>query len=101
EIEQIRRITPKRVFEEEYLAKFTDSADGVFRGVREVATAPLNAQPDHRTRYIMGLDWGREDDYTAIAVIDAERGQMVALDRFNQIGWELQRGRIKALCEKW
>ena len=26
---------------------------------------------------------------------------MVALDRFNQVGWELQRGRIAGIVKKW
>src|SRR5690606_12442495 len=30
-----------------------------------------------------------------------ETRQVVAMDRFNQIGWELQRGRLRALCERW
>jgi hypothetical protein len=47
------------------------------------------------------VDWGRDHDYTAIAIIDAETKHMVALDRFHQIGWELQRGRIAALYNTW
>ena len=55
--------------------------------------------PEHR--YVFGVDWGRSHDYTAIAVIDATLRQMVALDRFNQIGWSLQRGRLRALADFW
>ena len=47
------------------------------------------------------MDWGRSHDYTAIALVDVEARQMVALDRFHHIGWDLQRGRLKALCELW
>ena len=56
-------------------------------------------QPGHT--YIAGIDWGRANDYTAIAVIDATRGQMVALQRFNHIGWQLQRDRIASLVQHW
>jgi hypothetical protein len=101
EIDAIRRSTPMRVFREEYLAEFVDDAGQVFREVRAAATAPMHAAPVHGRRYIGGLDWGRDKDYTCIAVIDADSGVMVALDRFNQVGWALQRARLMALCERW
>jgi len=101
EIDAIRRVTPERIFRAEYLAEFLDDAGEVFRGLREAASAPLGAAPQPGRVYVAGVDWGRSRDYTAIAVIDAEARQMVALDRFHHIGWELQRGRLKQLCEVW
>lgn len=101
EFDAIRSNTPDRVFREEYLAEFIDDAGQVFRGVHEAATAPFDALPDARGRYVMGIDWGRENDYTAVVVIEANSGVMVALDRFNQIGWSLQRGRLRTLIETW
>ena len=101
EIDAIRRVTPERVFRTEYLAEFLDDAGEVFRGLRDAATAPLHAEPQPGRIYVAGVDWGRSHDYTAIALIDVEARQMVALDRFHHIGWDLQRGRLKALCEVW
>lgn len=101
ELEEVRATTPDRVFREEYLAEFIDDAGQVFRGVREAATARPDAEPMEGGRYIAGIDWGRSADATAIAIIDASTGHMVALDRFTKIGWELQRGRLRALCEHW
>lgn len=101
EIEAIRRITPERIFEEEYNARFQDDSGQVFRGIQEAATASTRAIPDPNRRYVAGIDWGREYDYTCIVVLDAENGQMVAIDRFNKVGWELQRGRLKQLCDIW
>ena len=101
ELQSIRRITPLHIWESEYEAKFIESAAQVFRGVNDAAApAPHNSpQPGHT--YIAGIDWGRANDYTAIAVIDATRGQMVALQRFNHIGWQLQRDRIASLVQHW
>lgn len=101
EIDALQRITPERVFREEYLAQFISDTGQVFRGVREAATAPLHAQPNPDHRYVCGIDWGRDHDYTCIAVMDTDTNTMVALDRFNLIGWELQRARLKALCDRW
>jgi hypothetical protein len=101
EIDAIRRVTPERIFRAEYLAEFLDESGEVFRGLRDAATAPRHAVPQPGRVYVAGIDWGRSHDYTAIALIDVEAGCMVALDRFHHIGWELQRGRLKALCELW
>jgi hypothetical protein len=101
ELEAVRRETPDRIFREEYLAQFMADAGQVFRGIEEAASAPVNPQPRRGARYIAGVDWGREDDYTCIVIIEAGSGRMVALDRFNQVGWSLQRGRLRALCQRW
>jgi hypothetical protein len=101
ELENIRRNTPDRVFREEYLAQFIADAGQVFRGIEDAATAQLKEQPIAGRRYMAGIDWGRDHDYTCIVVIDVDKGQMVDIDRFNQISWDLQRGRLKAICEKW
>jgi hypothetical protein len=101
ELESIRLQTPEHIWLQEYAAEFTDSAGQVFRGIRESAVAPLNAEPVPGARYVVGLDWGRDNDYTAIVVIDTEKSAVVALDRFNQVSWSLQRGRLKAVCDRW
>ncbi|MDQ7035040.1 MAG: hypothetical protein Q9P01_09440 [Anaerolineae bacterium] len=101
EIEAIRRTTSERVFREEYEAAFIDDAGQVFRGIREVTTAPPDAVYNPSHRYLAGIDWGRESDYTAIVIIDATTRQMVALDRFNKIGWQAQRDRLKLLASYW
>lgn len=101
ELESIHRQTSDHVWQSEYLAQFTDDSGQVFRGIRAAVAAvridfPL---PDHR--YVAGVDWGRSHDYTVIAIIDASDRQLVALDRFNKIGWNLQRGRLQAMTERW
>ncbi|MBL8146647.1 MAG: terminase family protein [Anaerolineae bacterium] len=101
EIDEIRRATPDRIFRAEYLAEFLDDAGEVFRGIHDAATAPLAASPQPGRIYVAGVDWGRSRDYTAIVIMDVEARQMVALDRFHHIGWDLQRGRLKSLCAIW
>lgn len=101
ELGAIRRVTPERVWREEYMAEFVEDSGRVFRRIHEAATAPRDALPVGGRRYVAGVDWGRENDYTVIAVLDAETRQMVALDRFREIGWEQQRGRLRTLCERW
>lgn len=101
DLETIRRTTPDRVFREEYLAEFITDAGQVFRGIQEAIRHDNPMPPDPTHRYVAGVDWGRDNDYTCIVVTDSTTGQMVAIDRFHQIGWALQRDRLKHLVEKW
>lgn len=101
EIEDARRHLPQSAFEQEYMAAFTDDAGAVFRNVRGCIddSLPL-AAPEPEQRYHGGLDWAQMSDFTVIAVVD-RTGRLVALDRFNQVGWAVQYGRVKAMTERW
>jgi hypothetical protein len=102
EIESARQELPQRIFEQEYLALFGQSAGSAFRNVRACATAARLAEPyTGGGPFVVGLDWGQSNDYSVIVVMDAATGRMVDMDRFNQIGWEVQRARVKTMCDKW
>lgn len=101
EVEAARNELPERIFAQEYLAQFLDDAGGVFRRVMESATAERQeiAIPGHD--YVIGIDWGKHNDWTVLTVLDATIREAVKIDRFNQIDYVLQRGRLGALCEKF
>ena len=101
EIEAARALLPERVFRQEHLAEFLDDAGGVFRCVEEAATVEPGSAPQPGESYVFGVDWGREDDFTCIAVLAVKSRRLVALDRFNEIGWSLQRGRLALLADRW
>jgi len=99
EIEQARQSLPHDVFKQEYLAEFLDDAAGVFRNVRACLGAVL-AAPVPGMSYSMGVDLARLTDFTTIYVLD-QNGVEVFHDRFNQIDWIVQKGRIKTACKKY
>ena len=103
EIELAREQLPERVFRQEYLAEFLDDAGAVFRGVTEAATAPASATPaEHQGhRIVIGADWGKSKDFTALSVLCATCRRQVALDRFNRIEYAFQAQRLRALAERW
>ncbi len=101
ELAAIQQVTPEFVWREEYLAEFVTDSGQVFREIAAAVTAPAGARPVSGRRYIGGIDWGRDHDATVIVIIDAESREIVALDRFTQISWALQRGRLAALCQQW
>lgn len=100
EIEEARRTLPSNFFEQEYAAKFIEDAGEVFRGVTAVSVADIPDKP-YQSRFVFGLDWGKKHDFTVISVFDIDKQRQVDLDRFNKVGWALQRGRIKRMYEKW
>ncbi|MBW7959817.1 MAG: hypothetical protein H3C69_09705 [Candidatus Promineofilum sp.] len=100
EIAELRQ-GPERIVAQEVDAMFLDDAGGVFRRVMEAATATPqdSAVPGHQ--YIMGIDWARSRDFTVLAIVDATLNQLVYLDRFNQIDYAVQRGRVLATYERF
>ena len=101
ELENIRRMTAARVWRSEYEASFSDESGQVFRRIREAVCHVRPEGPRAGHRYVAGVDWGRDYDYTVMVMMDATCRQIVAMDRFNQIGWHLQRGRLQAMVERW
>jgi phage terminase large subunit-like protein len=90
-----------RAYRQEWLAEFLEDGGGVFRGVRAAATLPKTHAPIDGHAYVFGVDWGRIDDNTVITVIDATARQVVMVDAFTDVGYAIQRGRIKAAYERW
>lgn len=107
EIEEARLSLPERVFAQEYLAQFLDDGGGVFRRVTAAVDSTLPADPyaardagDGRA-YVIGVDWGRHEDFTVLTVIDAKDRAVVAVDRFTQIDYAIQLARLQALAQRF
>jgi hypothetical protein len=103
-----------RTFDQEFLARFIDDGGGVFRRLGDAPQAETqhHALPNHR--YVMGVDWGKYNDFTVFCVLDitpqkhsspfgysVSRFDVCHLDRFNQIDYTLQMGRLSALIERF
>ena len=103
EIEAMRAQLPERIYRQEVLAEFLEDGGGVFRRVREAATAlpQERAQPGHS--YVAGVDWGKHHDFTVITVIDetGPRPSVACVDRFNQIDYAVQIGRLNAILDRF
>lgn len=101
EIEAARLELPERVFRQEYLAEFIDDAGGVFRRVLEAACATAQDSAINGHSYLVGIDWGKYNDFTVLAVIDTTTKELVHLDRFNQIDYTVQIERLRTLAAKF
>lgn len=101
EIEAARRMLPERVFAQEYLAEFVEDAGGVFRRIMEAAIAAPMTGALEGHEYVLGVDWGKLNDFTVVSVVDATLGDLVHMDRFNQIDYAVQLSRVMALYQRF
>lgn len=106
EIAAARREMPERSFSQEYLAEFLEDS-AVFRRIRESATAirqeyAQHNHPSHpRHSYVVGVDWGKYEDYSVFAVVDVTTGELCHLDRSNRIDYTAQIKRLEDLCKRF
>ena len=101
EIEKMRRILPEAVFNQEYLAQFTESGIELFRGVDDIVNQDCYEDPKAEHRYILGVDLGRVNDFTVLTVIDKQTHKVVHWERFNKIDWKLQKDRVVVVAKKY
>jgi len=102
EIEAAKGGLPEDIFKQEYLAQFLEGEGAVFRNITACMSAPKTTPEAHKGHQIVaGVDWAKQNDYTAISIGCLDCHQEIAKDRFNKIDFHFQRDRIKALCEKW
>ncbi len=101
EIEAARRDMTEASFSQEFLANFVSWEGSVFRHIMECATAERKEGPEAGHEYVVGVDWGRSNDFTCYVVLDLTARAMVAMDRSNKVDYVVQRGRLQALCDRW
>jgi hypothetical protein len=90
-------------YRQEIMAEFLDNEGAVFRNIPACMLAPLDPTPvDHAGhQLIMAADWGKSNDYTALSVGCVTCRTEVDRDRFNQIDYHFQRGRLQVMYERW
>ena len=101
ELDAMRSTMPERVYQQEIEALFLEDAGGVFRGVTDAATMGEQNGPQQGHSYVIACDWGRSNDYTVLAVMDAREQALVYMDRFSQIDYVLQMQRVTALAQQF
>lgn len=100
--EIIRDLTTE-AYRQEIMAEFLEAQGQVFRNILACLKAPddVTLEQHARHRLVAGVDWGKERDYTCISILCADCRVEIARDRFNQIDYTLQRGRLKVLYDRW
>lgn len=102
EVEAARRELPEDVFRQEYLAEFLSNQGAVFRNILACLCAQSTTPDAHKGHFIVGgIDWAQKADYTCCSVFCVTCKQELELDHYNKIDWQLQRGRVRSLNDKW
>ena len=99
EVEAARVELPEQVFRQEYLAEFLQNEGAVFRNIDACLSPDTGDHKGHRL--FAGVDWGQQNDFTAISIICGTCRREVELDRFNKIEFAFQRARLKAAIDRW
>ena len=106
-MEEKRKTSPERVFAQEVLAQFLQEGAGVFRRVTDAVDYTLTTDPhvardiQDGTAYVIGVDWGRTNDFTVFSVVNARTGALVSVDRFTDIDYAVQLQRLKSLHQRF
>lgn len=98
-IEAERARLPERIFRQEYLGEFLEGAGAVFHGVRDCATGTF-LDPIPGQVYFAGLDLARVEDYTVLTIMNRKH-QVVFVDRFHRLDWDIQVNRIRATADRY
>lgn len=98
EIELARNESTEKAFQEEYLAIPNEDFGAVFRKVQDCIRVKEHI---YNEPVVMGVDWGKQYDFTVLVVMGRDTKQIYEIDRFNEIDWTIQRGRLSAMARKW
>jgi hypothetical protein len=101
EVAAARETMAEDAFRQEILAVFLEDGAGVFRHVLEAATAVAIDKPLAGRQYVAGVDVAALVDYTVVAVMDAKTKELVHLDRFNRVDYNVLEERLAALYARF
>lgn len=97
---RLKEQTPERIFQQEYQAEFISDSSAVFRNLDKVI-GDGEQPPKEGHSYVIGVDLAKSEDFTVLVVMDRASREMVYMDRFNDISYNIQKDRIIALSRKY
>jgi hypothetical protein len=90
------------MYRQEILAQFLQNAGAVFRNILACLKAQSSTADQHAGhRIVIGVDWGKVNDFTVVSVFCDTCKCEVFLDRFNHLEWSLQRARVQNVYTTW
>lgn len=96
-------------YRQEILAEFPPNQGTVFSNLDAVLTLPVQGHEPgvyqvcapYTGRFVAGVDWGQDKDYTVIVVQDTVTGNVVHIERFNRMTHAAMRERVKRIMRLW
>ncbi len=100
-----KQLLTERQFAIEYEAQFVDDAGAVFpqQLIEACVDAGLSETRPLSVPTVAGLDWGRYQDYTALAILREAKGKMQAVhvERLPTTSWQIQIERLLQRFGEW
>ena len=101
-LDEITADLTEDAYKQEILAQFLESSGAVFRNISACCTLQPATPAEHEGHeLVMGIDWGKVNDYTVASVGCRDCRQEVDIVRFHGIPYRLARQRIAELAKKW
>lgn len=100
ELEKLKKELPQRVYAQEMMGDFTESASSVFKNIELCVGGELEPFKQGNS-YVTAVDLAKVDDFTVIITICRETKKVVAFERFNTIDWAIQKEKILAHCNRY
>lgn len=101
QLETLKKNFTDRQYRQEILAEFLDDGAGVFTNLRVCQRAKLQPEPRPGKRYVMGIDWAKQEDYTVFVVMDADLRKVVHMERHQGLDWNVNMDRAIRCAKKW
>jgi hypothetical protein len=104
---ELKDAFPQEYPEDPIKCFLSQSGSSVFENPDAVAVVTLYETVEEYLRHypharlVMGVDWGRDNDYSVFIVMDATRWTVVAIKRMRWIAYTIQRARLKTLAMAW
>lgn len=95
----------KRLFAQEYPESidtcFLVSGTSYFGNLANAFDAPFGVKRIATHKYSAGLDWGKDNDYTSLTILDITKKKQVDYLHVNKLPWGEIRRRVANKCKKW
>jgi hypothetical protein len=101
ELEAEKAEMPEALYLQEFYCHFLEGAGQFFRNVRGNLYDPRKEMPRITSDMKLGVDLAKYNDYTVITPFSLNDFTVFPQDRFNQIDWITQEGRIHAKYQQY
>jgi phage FluMu gp28-like protein len=100
ELEEAKLSLPETIYKQEILAEFIDDGGEVFGSLKNCCVLPHYPNYDPSKKYYAGLDFGRQNDYTVLLILNSE-GEVVDFYRERQKSWDIIISEVVVKLKKW
>ena len=100
ELIEAKMSLPETIYKQEILAEFIDDGGEVFSNLKNCCVLPNYPNYDSTKRYYAGLDFGRQNDYTVLTIVNGD-GEVVDFYRERQKSWDIIISEVVVKLKKW